>query len=178
MMIGIVRFLPQGARHLETVEAGKPEVEHHEVGPAPARRFQRADAVAGDDHVEAGEPQVIARDLGDLRLVVDDQDRLHRSPAAPAAGHRLHAREPAGATRRSGRAARGPSRRHTRRAAPEQAADDEEPEGEEERHEEEPEAPGPVPAVIRIRIGYGYGPPEGGATILPLCSMPCATPAW
>lgn len=61
------------------VEAGKPEIEHHEVGTAPASRFQRADAVAGEDHVEAGEPQVIARDLGDLRLVVDDQDGLHGS---------------------------------------------------------------------------------------------------
>jgi hypothetical protein len=85
-----VRFFPQGARHVETVEAGKPEVEHDqvgaEVGTAPARRFERTDAVAGHDHVEAGKPQVIARDCGDLRLVVNDQDRLHRSAGVGGGG--------------------------------------------------------------------------------------------
>jgi hypothetical protein len=44
---------------------------HLRLAPSqPASRLQRADAVTGDDHVEAGEPQVIPRNLGDLRLVV------------------------------------------------------------------------------------------------------------
>jgi len=86
MMIGTSDSRRRARRHLETVEAGKPEIEHHEVGTAPAGHFQRADAVAGDDHVESGKPQIIAHDLSDLRLVFDDQNRLHRSPAAPAEG--------------------------------------------------------------------------------------------
>ena len=44
---------------------------------APAHEFQRADAVAGRDHLKSGYPKVVAGDLGNLRLVIDDQNLFH-----------------------------------------------------------------------------------------------------
>ena len=73
---GIAAQLP---RHVEAVETRQTKVEDHQVGAVGARAHERLGAVAGAPHREPGPLQVIADELRDPGLVVDDEDRLHRS---------------------------------------------------------------------------------------------------
>src|SRR5262245_53481074 len=66
------------AGDLEAVEPGETEVEHDEVWLPDLHRLHRRRAVAGGEDREARMLEVIARELDDLRLVIDDQDGLHR----------------------------------------------------------------------------------------------------
>ena len=66
---------PQAAHHLEPVEAGQHQVEHDEVGPALAGQRERRGPSRGDARLVAGALEVAGDDLGDRRLVVDDQHR-------------------------------------------------------------------------------------------------------
>ena len=59
MMIGHVTLAAERLRHLETIHARQPEVEHDQVGPLRARQGQRVDAVRGGDHAESAMPQVV-----------------------------------------------------------------------------------------------------------------------
>ena len=52
---------------------GQHQVEHDEVGPLLAGELDRARAVAGDARVVARALEVARDDLGDRRLVVDDE---------------------------------------------------------------------------------------------------------
>ena len=54
---------------------GQHQVEHDEIGALLARSVERRGAVGGDARRVAGALQVARDDLGDRRLVVDDQHR-------------------------------------------------------------------------------------------------------
>ena len=64
--------------HLEAVAAGQPEVEHHEVEVVVAGEGGRLLAVVDGDGGEAVAAQALLDERGDARLVVDDQDPVHR----------------------------------------------------------------------------------------------------
>src|SRR5438874_1071115 len=68
-----------GARDIAIIDDRQREIEHDQIGATLARCFQRASAIAGGDDVESGVPQIVAGDLRDLRLIVDDENRLHTS---------------------------------------------------------------------------------------------------
>ena len=82
------RGRPQPTRDVEPVEARQPEVEDDEVGMVPSRGLEGGRTVAGDEHLEARPLEVVADELHDLGLVVDDQDRAHGGivRAGPEAG--------------------------------------------------------------------------------------------
>ena len=85
-MIGTAESRRIGARHVEAVHARQAEVEHDQVrAQRPGRREGRRPVGRGHD-VEAGVREVVARELDDPRLVVDDEDPAHRgNPTAPIA---------------------------------------------------------------------------------------------
>ena len=58
----------------EAVAVGEHHVEHDEVGPERLRRAERVGAVAGDLDVEAFVAEGGCDEVGDVRLVVDDED--------------------------------------------------------------------------------------------------------
>ena len=58
---------------LDSVELGKPEVEHDQVGDELFRELQRLDAVARRADLVALLAQGPAKDVGDRRVVLDDQ---------------------------------------------------------------------------------------------------------
>ena len=58
----------------EPVAVGEHDVEHHEVGAECRRRLQGVGAGAGDLDVEAFVAQGGRDQVGDVRLVVDDED--------------------------------------------------------------------------------------------------------
>ena len=78
----------QAARDVEAVEARQAEVEDDQVGVVPGRGLERGRTVARDEHLEARPLEVVADELHDLGLVVDDQDRAHGGivRAGPEAG--------------------------------------------------------------------------------------------
>ena len=55
------------------------EIEHDEIGATPAHQLECASAVAGDDHIKSGVPKIVTCNLGNPRLIVDDENRLHAS---------------------------------------------------------------------------------------------------
>ena len=63
----------QRAAHLEPVDPGHPDVEHDRDRPQPRDRGERARAVRLDVHAEARVRQVEPLEVGDRRLVLDDQ---------------------------------------------------------------------------------------------------------
>ena len=67
------------AGHVEAVELRQPEVEHHEVGVPPVDGLDRRATVDRRQDGEPGVLQVVAGEGDDLRLVVDDEDGLHRA---------------------------------------------------------------------------------------------------
>ena len=64
----------QSLHDREAVAVGEHDVEHHEVGAERRRRLQRVGAGAGDLDVEAFVAQGGRDEVGDVRLVVDDED--------------------------------------------------------------------------------------------------------
>ena len=64
----------QALHDREPVAVGEHHVEHDEVGPERLRRAQRLGAVAGDLDVEAFVPEGGCDEIGDVCLVVDDED--------------------------------------------------------------------------------------------------------
>ena len=54
---------------------GQHQVEHDQIGTLVGHQLQRLRAVAGDPGPVPGPLQVARDDLGDRRLVVDDQHR-------------------------------------------------------------------------------------------------------
>jgi hypothetical protein len=72
----------QPAEHFRTVHVGEAQVEDDDIRPAVGKRLQRGSAVGRlPDEVAVG-TQADVEGAPDLRLVVDDQDARHRSPAA------------------------------------------------------------------------------------------------
>ena len=65
---------PQAAADLDPVEPGQPEVEDDEVGHEVAGDVERLDAVAGGAHLVALVAQRAPQDVGDLGVVLDDED--------------------------------------------------------------------------------------------------------
>ena len=65
--------LAQPPHDLEPVDAGQHQVEHDEVGPPLARELDRPRPVPGDARVVARAREIARDDLGDRRLVVDDE---------------------------------------------------------------------------------------------------------
>ena len=64
----------QALHDLEAVAVGEHHVEHDEVGPERLGRAERVGAGAGDLDVEAFVAQGGRDEVGDVRLVVDDED--------------------------------------------------------------------------------------------------------
>ena len=73
------RVAPQSVGHLEAIQAWEAKIEDHQVGVIRPRPHQRLRPVASASHRKSSAFQVVAHQLRDLGLVVDDQDRLHRS---------------------------------------------------------------------------------------------------
>ena len=71
---GIARRLAQAAAHLEAVDVGQADVEDDEPRPMIADRAQRVVAGRGLHDAEALAAQVQLDEVGDVRLVVDDED--------------------------------------------------------------------------------------------------------
>ena len=69
------------------------EIEHHEVRASRAGRRERGRAVGRREYGEAGVLEVVAGELDDARLVVDDEDGLlaWSSVASYAGGGRVAA---------------------------------------------------------------------------------------
>ncbi|GIU90393.1 MAG: hypothetical protein KatS3mg010_1492 [Acidimicrobiia bacterium] len=78
----------QPAADLESVEVRQADVEHHEPRRVVAYEPQRVLARAGLHHAEPVAPQVQLDEVGDVRFVVDDEDR--------AAVHHMRDRHVAG----------------------------------------------------------------------------------
>src|SRR5438093_4294423 len=72
-----VRLSAEGARDVEAIELRKTEIEHDEVWSLPARARERGRTVMRHDHRKTGMLQVVASELHDLGLVIDDQNLLH-----------------------------------------------------------------------------------------------------
>jgi len=69
---------------LEAVDVGHHHVEHEQVGPPLAHGGERLEAGAGRPYVEADEPQTGREQVGDVRLVVDDE---HAGLGTRSVGH-------------------------------------------------------------------------------------------
>ena len=67
------------AQELESADARQHQVEHDEVGRVGARELERLLAVAHRPGRVAGALEIAPHDLGDRRLVVDDEDRASGS---------------------------------------------------------------------------------------------------
>jgi hypothetical protein len=70
-----VARLADAPRDLEAVQHGQHEVEHDEVGVEFAELREAGDAVVGDDGLVALGLQLEVDELGDLLLVLDDEDQ-------------------------------------------------------------------------------------------------------
>ena len=81
----VVPVGPEPLHDREPVAVGEHDVEHHEVGAELLRRPQRVGAGAGDLDVEAFVAQGGRDEVGDVRLVVDDENSCvcHPSMLAP-----------------------------------------------------------------------------------------------
>ena len=80
-MIGTSDVAAERARHVEAVELRQPEVQHDQVGLLGAGPHQRLAAVcAPSRRAKPAALQVVADELDDLRLVVDDEDGGHAAP--------------------------------------------------------------------------------------------------
>ncbi len=64
----------EATRHLEPVEPRKPEVQHDQVGALGPGAHQCLRAIASGGHRETRPLEVVADELHDLRLIVDDED--------------------------------------------------------------------------------------------------------
>ena len=69
-----VVVLAQSAKHLDAVELGQPEVEDHQVRHELGRRNERLVAVARAADLVSLLAQRAAQDVGDLLVVLDDED--------------------------------------------------------------------------------------------------------
>ena len=63
--------------HLEAVDAGEHEVEHHDVGRARRGGGQGVDAVRRAQHRHAGALEIRGDDVADGLVVIDDQSGAH-----------------------------------------------------------------------------------------------------
>src|SRR5439155_11833052 len=80
-----VRVRPEGTRHVEAVHLRKTEIENDEVGPLGARGGECRLPVVRRGNRESRVLEVIARELDDLRLVIDDEHPFHDPNPAPDA---------------------------------------------------------------------------------------------
>ena len=70
----VVLVLAQPAGDLDAVHAREAEVEDEQVGEERVDLVERRDAVAGEAHLVALQPQRALEHLGDLLVVLDDED--------------------------------------------------------------------------------------------------------
>ena len=63
----------QALRHFDAIEPRQPEIQDHQVGQERLRLVQGTDAVRGDFHVVALQPERALEDLRDRIIVFDDQ---------------------------------------------------------------------------------------------------------
>ena len=77
MTIGIGRVAPELARDVEAIEPGRPRSSTTRSGCRCANAASAPRSVAGGQDGEPGVLEVIAGELDDLRLIVDDEDGLH-----------------------------------------------------------------------------------------------------
>ena len=118
----LLALVAQAPADLVAVEVGQHHVEHDEVGPEGAHLLERLRSRGGHADLIALEGQRGREQLGDVRLVVDDQDarrrRLDRHVNAPSActvmssGRDPRRRDRCGARSRAG-AARPPRSRRS-----------------------------------------------------------------
>ena len=83
-----LRILPEALCHLEAVEPRHHHVEEHEVGTDLRRSLERLLAVASDGDLVARRAEVHLHEPRDVRIVVDDEDRLRHQSAPPATSGR------------------------------------------------------------------------------------------
>ena len=76
---GHIGLTAQNPRHIDAVKLRKTEIEDDEIGMPATGELQSLRAVARRDHGEARMLQIIARNLGDLTLIVHDQHSFHRA---------------------------------------------------------------------------------------------------
>ena len=70
------RSASQRACDLQAVDPGQAEVKDDEIGAHRSRRLQSLRSVGRDGDLVTGMPQIVRRDGGDPRLVLDHQYRL------------------------------------------------------------------------------------------------------
>jgi hypothetical protein len=71
---GVVVVGAHAAGDVDAVDLGQPEVQHDQVGEERVRLLQRGLAVARQADLVALQAQGALQDLGDLLVVLDDQD--------------------------------------------------------------------------------------------------------
>ena len=77
----------QRLEHVEAGPIGQHHVEQDEVGPELPEQVDRGVRVGGPRHLESVERQVVADDLGQELIVLDDQNaRVHDEPSLAAGG--------------------------------------------------------------------------------------------
>jgi hypothetical protein len=72
---GRVALLADGASHVQAVHVGQHEVQQHQARFIVAKGGQRLATVVGHRHAVSGLLQVVSHEVGDLGLVVHDEDR-------------------------------------------------------------------------------------------------------
>jgi len=75
---GNMTVFPQRPRHVHSIHSGKTEIENDQRGLSRFEQAQGFQPVAGGCNRIAGVFEIVAEDLCDLRLVVDEQDSGHR----------------------------------------------------------------------------------------------------
>src|SRR5438270_9454825 len=71
------RVATEGPRDVEAIELRQAEVQHDEIGMLRACARERLRPIGGARDRESRVLEVVPGELDDLRLVVDDEDRLH-----------------------------------------------------------------------------------------------------
>jgi hypothetical protein len=73
-------FPPRRLDDLPSVQLGKHQVEHADVGPLVAQPRERCRALADPDRIEPGRAKMSRNAVRDDIVVLDEQDLRHRRP--------------------------------------------------------------------------------------------------
>jgi hypothetical protein len=83
------RILADGLAHEQTVHAGQHEVEQDQIGRLRRQPRHHLRSRRHDIRRMSGAFEVVRDQLGDIRVILDDEDARHlRTPAAPGRGRR------------------------------------------------------------------------------------------
>src|SRR5207244_8077650 len=105
-------LVAQRAKHAVPVHAGEHQVENDEIGPAASRAREALRPVLHDIDVVAFYLEVVAQPVGEVGIVLDDEDPLHAVTPASA-----RSCSPSGASSACGMSGRSITKRATRPGA-------------------------------------------------------------